>query len=491
MAKKQITTRKENYSEWYLDVVQAAELADYTDVRGCMVIKPYGYSIWENFQKVLDGMIKETGHKNAYFPLFIPKSFLTKEAQHVDGFAKECAVVTHHRLKATADGVVVDPEAKLPEELIVRPTSETIIYATYANWIKSWRDLPLLINQWANVVRWEMRTRPFLRTAEFLWQEGHTAHATYDEAEEEAKKMLAVYEKFCTEYLATPVIPGKKSESEKFAGAMHTYCIEAMMQDGKALQAGTSHNLGQNFAKAFEVKYTSKEGKLEYVWQTSWGVSTRLIGQLIMTHSDDKGLVLPPNVAPVKIIIVPIWKDEKSMEAVLKYADEIAADLSKKIENVEIDKRDHLSMGEKSFEWEKKGVPVRIEVGPRDMENSSAVVVRRDTSEKEVHEVGGLSAHVQGLLKKMQTDLYEKAQKTLKNNSFVIDDYDEFKKQLEKDIPGFIYAHWCGDADCEAKIKDETKASTRCFPFDAKPETGKCIRCNKDSERRIIFAKAY
>lgn len=490
-SKKNITPRSQNYSDWYLDIVQVADLAEYSDVRGCMVIKPYGYSIWENFQKVLDKMIKDTGHKNAYFPLFIPKSFLTKEAEHVDGFAKECAVVTHHRLKATPDGVVVDPEAKLPEDLIVRPTSETIMYATFARWINSYRDLPLLINQWANVVRWEMRTRPFLRTTEFLWQEGHTAHATEQEAEDEAKKMLGVYQTFCEEYLATPVIPGQKSESEKFAGADHTYCIEAMMQDGKALQAGTSHHLGQNFAKAFEVKFTNKEGVQEYVWQTSWGVSTRLVGQLIMTHSDDKGLVLPPMIAPIKVVIVPIWKDDSSKEKVVEYAQKILKDLKQEIEDVELDLRDHLTMGEKFFEWEKKGVPVRIEVGPRDMENGAAVVVRRDTSEKSILKVEELTGVVTSLLKAMQKDLFEKAQGLLQQNSFRLDDYQAFKAQLEKDIPGFIYAHWCEDAECEAKIKEETKASTRCFPFDGKAEKGQCIRCDKPSKRRIIFAKAY
>jgi prolyl-tRNA synthetase len=490
-SKKTITPRSTNYSDWYLDVVQVADLADYSDVRGCMIIKPYGYSLWENFQKVLDKMIKDTGHQNAYFPLFIPKSFLTKEAEHVDGFAKECAVVTHHRLMATDKGVVVDPDARLEEELIVRPTSETIMYATFARWISSYRDLPLLINQWANVVRWEMRTRPFLRTTEFLWQEGHTAHATPEEAEEEAKKMLGVYERFSIEYLATPVVPGRKSESEKFAGAMHTYSIEAMMQDGKALQAGTSHNLGQNFAKAFDVKFTNKEGVQEFAWQTSWGVSTRMIGQLIMTHSDDKGLVLPPKIAPIKVVLVPIWKKDEEKTAVFDYCKRIIAELSEEIEGIHMDARDHLTMGEKMFEWEKKGVPVRIEVGPRDLENESAVIVRRDTSEKEAHEFAGLRSRVKELLVKIQEDLLEKARKLLKDNSFYIDDYEEFKKQLEKDIPGFIYAHWCGDAECEALIKEETKASTRCFPFDQKDEKGKCIKCGKSSDRRIIFAKAY
>lgn len=490
-SKKTITTRAQNYSDWYLDVVQVADLAEYSDVRGCMVIKPYGYSIWENFVKVLDRMIKDTGHKNAYFPLFIPKSFLTKEAAHVDGFAKECAVVTHHRLMATPEGIVVDPEAKLSEELVVRPTSETIIYATFSKWINSWRDLPLLINQWANVVRWEMRTRPFLRTTEFLWQEGHTAHATFEEAEDEARKMLGVYENFCVNYLATPVVPGKKSESEKFAGALHTYSIEAMMQDGKALQAGTSHNLGQNFAKAFEVKFTSKEGKLEYVWQTSWGVSTRLIGQLIMTHSDDKGLVLPPMVAPIKVVIVPIWKDEVGKEKVLGFCNELFGNLKKSVDEVELDARDYLTMGEKMFEWEKKGVPVRIEIGPRDIESGSAVVVRRDTSEKAIVKQELLVDKVLELLGGIQRDLFEKAKKMLEENSHEIDDYEAFKKQLEQEIPGFIYAPWCGQAACEEAIKEETKASTRCFPFSGKDEKGKCVRCGADSERRIIFAKAY
>lgn len=490
-SKKNITARSQDYSEWYLDIVQAAELAENSDVRGCMVIKPYGYSIWEIFQKILDKMIKETGHKNAYFPLFIPKSFLTKEAEHVDGFAKECAVVTHHRLMASPEGIVVDPEAKLAEELIVRPTSETIMYATFSRWINSWRDLPLMINQWCNVVRWEMRTRPFLRTTEFLWQEGHTCHASFDEAEIEAKKMLGKYEEFCTNYLATPVIPGQKSESEKFAGALYTYCIEAMMQDGKALQAGTAHNLGQNFARAFDVKYTSKEGKQEYVWQTSWGVSTRLIGQLIMTHSDDKGLVLPPKVAPIKVIVVPIWKDESSKEKVLEFCQKVVEDLSKEIENVELDAREHLTMGEKFFEWEKKGVPVRIEIGPRDLEAGSAVVARRDTSEKQPIEIAKLSVTVKDLLESIQNDLLAKAQKLLRENSHFVDNYEDFKKQLKQEIPGFIYAPWCEDAECESKIKEETKASTRCFPFDGKAEEGQCIRCGKPSKRRIIFAKAY
>jgi prolyl-tRNA synthetase len=490
MAKKTLATRKENYSQWYLDVIEAADMAEHSSVRGCMVIKPYGYSIWEKFVAILDKMIKDTGHKNAYFPLLVPKSFLTKEAQHVDGFAKECAIVTHHRLKAVEGGVEVDPAAKLQEELIIRPTSETIIYDTFSRWVTSWRDLPLLINQWANVMRWEMRTRLFLRTAEFLWQEGHTAHATYDEAEVETRKMLGVYAKFASEFMATPVIPGKKSESEKFAGAMHTYTIEAMMQDGKALQAGTSHNLGQNFAKPFEVKFTSKEGKQEYVWQTSWGVSTRLIGQLIMTHSDDKGLVLPPNVAPIKVVIVPIWKGEDTMQSVLDFAKKLQEDLGG-IEGVEIDQRDFLSMGEKLYEWEKKGVPVRIEIGPRDIAEGVAILVRRDTSEKMVTKVTEVKATVENVLADMQKSLFEKAQNLLQTNTYTIDDYEAFKTQMAKEIPGFVLAHWCGGAACEEKIREETKASMRCYPLDQVLEKGKCLVCDMESPQRIIMAKAY
>jgi prolyl-tRNA synthetase len=488
--KKNITSRAENYSQWYLDVIEAADLAEHAAVKGCMVIKPYGYALWENFQKILDKMIKETGHKNAYFPLFIPKSFLTKEAEHVEGFAKECAIVTHHRLKAEDKGVTVDPEAKLTEELIIRPTSETIMYDTFSRWITSWRDLPLLINQWANVVRWEMRTRLFLRTAEFLWQEGHTVHATSEEAEEEALQMLKVYEVFASDFMATPVIAGKKSDSEKFAGAMHTYCIEAMMQDGKALQAGTSHHLGQNFAKAFEVKFTNKEGKIEYAWQTSWGVSTRLIGSLIMTHSDDKGLVLPPEVAPIKAVIIPIWKDEEGKLLVMEAAQKIFDEL-KSVGEIELDKRDYLTMGEKSYEWEKKGVPVRIEIGPRDVSNQSVVVARRDTSEKTNVQISELKTTVENLLKDIQKGLYEKAKKLVDDHTYHLDDYEKFKVQLEQEIPGFIYAHWCGEPSCEAKIKEETKATTRCYAFEMKEEVGKCIKCGNESKRKIIFAKAY
>ncbi len=489
--KKQITKRSENYSDWYLDIVHVADLADYSDVRGCMVIRPYGYAIWEKFQEILNKKIKETGHKNAYFPLFIPKSYLSKEAEHIEGFAKECAVVTHHRLKATENGVEVDPDAKLPEELIVRPTSETIIYASFAKWINSWRDLPLLINQWANVVRWEMRTRPFLRTTEFLWQEGHTAHMTSEEAEEEAKKMINVYADFCRDYLASPVITGQKSESEKFAGAMHTYTIEGLMQDGKALQSGTSHHLGQNFAKGFDVKFSNKEGQLEYVWQTSWGVSTRLMGQLIMTHSDDNGLVLPPNIAPIKVVILPIWKDEESKNKVMDFANELFDNLGDLIGDIELDKRDYLSFGEKSFEWEKKGVPIRVEIGPRDLENNSVVLVRRDKLEKVTVNINEVKVEIPKLLVEIQRNLLEKATEFVKNNSHVIDDYDQFKRQLDKEIPGFIYSFWCGSKDCEEKIKVETKATTRCIPFDQKEESGNCILCGEKSNKRIIFAKAY
>lgn len=489
---KSITKREEDYSQWYLDIVEVAELAENSAVRGCMVIKPYGYSIWENFQKTLDKMFKDLGHVNAYFPLFIPKSFLTKEAQHVDGFAQESAVVTHHRLKTdpVTKKVEVDPDAKLEEELIVRPTSETIIYDTYSRWIKSYRDLPLLINQWANVVRWELRTRPFLRTAEFLWQEGHTAHATHDEAEEEAKKMLGVYQEFAEKWLAIPVIPGQKSESEKFAGALRTYTIEAMMQDGKALQAGTSHNLGDNFAKAFDVKFSDKDGELKYVWQTSWGLSTRMIGALIMTHSDDKGLVIPPKIAPLKAVIVPIWKDESQKEAIFEYCEKVKSELKESID-LKVDTRDYLTPGEKYYEWEKKGVPLRIEAGPRDLSENKVVVVRRDTGAKQPVEISNLLTVVSDLLETMQNDLYNKAKSYRDANIHNIDNYEEFKAQIDAKMPGFILAHWCGSEKCEAEIKEETKATTRCIPFDQPAEEGKCIKCGMHSSKRVIFAKAY
>ena len=489
-SKKKITTRAEDYSKWYLDVIDAADMAENSAVKGCMVIKPYGYAIWENFQSVLDKMIKDTGHQNLYFPLLIPKSFLSREASHVEGFAKECAVVTHYRLKSQNGEVVVDPEAKLAEELIIRPTSETIIYDTFSRWISSWRDLPLLTNQWANIVRWEMRTRPFLRTTEFLWQEGHTAHATMEEADEEVQKMLEVYRVFAEEYLAIPVIKGRKSESEKFAGALYTTTIETMMQDGKALQAGTSHNLGQNFAKAFEVKYADKEGQLQYCWQTSWGVTTRMIGALIMCHSDDKGLVLPPRIAPIKVVIVPIWKDEAKKVAMLEAAGKLAADLSG-VGSVKVDERDHLTIGEKFYEWEKKGVPVRIEIGERELDAGEVVVVRRDDGQKANLPMSEVGEKVPAMLEAIQTSLFEKAKAFRDANIHQVDDYEAFKKQLEADVPGFIMAHWCESTECEAQIKEETKATTRCIPFDLKKTPGKCIKCGKETDQSIIFAKAY
>lgn len=489
---KKITTRNENYSQWYLDIIEAAELAENSVTKGSMVIKPYGYSIWESFQKVLDKMIKDTGHKNAYFPLFIPKSLLTKEAKHVQGFAKECAIVTHHRLKDSPEGIVVDPESKLSEELIVRPTSETIMYDTFSKWIHSWRDLPLLINQWANVVRWEMRTRPFLRTTEFLWQEGHTAHATEEDAEAEAIKMLGVYTDFVENHLAIPIIPGLKTESEKFAGALRTYSIESMMQDGKALQTGTSHNLGQNFAKAFEVKFTDKDGKEKYVWQTSWGVSTRMIGALIMAHSDDAGLIIPPRIAPVKMVIIPIYKTEAEANKVLDAAKTIKEELKSIDENILLDDRDYETPGSKFNEWEKKGLPLRIELGPKDLENNSVTIARRDTKEKISVATNELKNKVQDLLKQMQKEIFEKAVQFRKENSHQIDDWQEFQKHFqEKEIPGFVYSHWCCSETCEKEINDELQATIRCIPLDQKEENGKCIKCSGESKKRVIFAKAY
>ncbi len=489
---KKITSRAENYSEWYLDVIDAAELAENSVTKGSMVIKPYGYSIWENFQKVLDKKIKDTGHKNAYFPLFIPKSLLTKEAKHVAGFAKETAIVTHHRLKEQNGEIVVDPESKLSEELIVRPTSETIMYDTFSKWVKSWRDLPLLINQWANVVRWEMRTRPFLRTTEFLWQEGHTVHATAEEAEAEALKMLEEYRDFAEGYLAIPVVPGKKTESEKFAGALHTYTIEAMMQDGKALQTGTSHNLGQNFAKAFNVKYTDRDNQEQFAWQTSWGVSTRMIGALIMAHSDDLGLVVPPMIAPVKIVIVPIYKTDEDKAKVMAEVENIADKLRQLDPDLHIDNRDYESPGSKFNEWEKKGVPIRIEVGPKDLEKNAVTLARRDTQEKMSISLPDLQSKAEDLLKDIQTNIFEKAKKLRQEHSYQIDDYEEFKKHFtEQPIPGFVYSHWCGSEECEQQINDELQVTTRCIPLDQKEESGKCIKCGKESNKRIIFAKAY
>lgn len=488
---KDFPTRSENYSQWYQDLVIKADLAENSAVRGCMVIKPYGYAIWEKMQAVLDKMFKDTGHSNAYFPLFIPKSFLSKEAAHIEGFAKECAVVTHYRLKNAADGsgLIVDPDAKLEEELIVRPTSETIIWNTYRGWIQSYRDLPLLINQWANVVRWEMRTRLFLRTTEFLWQEGHTAHATSQEAVEETRRMLDVYADFAQNYMAMPVMKGIKTVNERFAGAEETYCIEALMQDGKALQAGTSHFLGQNFAKAFDVKFTGKDGKLDYVWATSWGVSTRLMGALIMAHSDDNGLVLPPKLAPIQVVIVPIYKNDEQLKAISEVANKIKADLQKRNVSVKYDDRDTQKPGWKFAEHEFKGVPLRIAIGPRDLENQTVEVARRDTKEKAIIQLTDLGLKVEHLLDQIQEGIFNKALSFREAKSFKADSYDEFKKLLDEG--GFIYAHWDGTTDTELKIKDETKATIRCIPLDNKPEDGKCIYSGKPSKQRVVFARAY
>jgi prolyl-tRNA synthetase, family I len=489
---KELTSRSENYSQWYNDLVVKADLAENSAVRGCMVIKPYGYAIWEKIQAELDRMFKETGHVNAYFPLFIPKSFFSKEASHVEGFAKECAVVTHYRLKndPNGKGVVVDPEAKLEEELIVRPTSETIIWNTYKGWIQSYRDLPILCNQWANVVRWEMRTRLFLRTAEFLWQEGHTAHATSQEAIEETERMVNVYATFAEQFMAVPVIKGAKSANERFAGALETYCIEALMQDGKALQAGTSHFLGQNFAKAFDVRFTTKEGKEDFVWATSWGVSTRLMGALIMAHSDDNGLVLPPKLAPYQVVIVPIYKQAEQLDAISEKAKEITAKLKALGITVKFDNNDTKKPGWKFAEYELKGVPVRIAMGPRDLENGTAEVARRDTLEKEVVSVEGIELYIQKLLADIQTNIFDKAVKRRAELTTKVDTYEEFKEVLQNK-GGFILAHWDGTSETEQAIKDETKATIRCIPFDQIPEEGKCIYSGKPSKGRVLFALAY
>lgn len=489
MAKK-LTSRSENYSQWYNELVVSAGLAETSAVRGSMVIKPYGYSIWEKMQRVLDDMFKETGHENAYFPLFIPKSFFSKEADHVEGFAKECAVVTHYRLKNDEKGgVVVDPDAKLEEELIVRPTSETIIWDTYRKWIQSYRDLPLLVNQWANVVRWEMRTRLFLRTAEFLWQEGHTAHATREEAVQEAETMLNVYADFAEKYMGIPVLKGLKSPNERFAGAVETYCIEALMQDGKALQAGTSHFLGQNFAKAFDVTFLNKENKLEHVWATSWGVSTRLIGALIMAHSDDNGLVLPPKLAPIQVVIVPIYRKDEERSAISEYVKEIVSELKAKGISVKYDDRDSFKPGYKFNEWELKGVPVRLAVGPRDMQNNTVEVARRDTLEKELLQRENIAAKVENLLEQIQKNIYQKALDFRDENTFKVDTWEGFKAQVEKG--GFVWAHWDGTPETEQKIKEETKATIRLLPLKKGTETGKCIYTGNPSEGRVVFARAY
>ncbi len=493
ISNKEVTNREEDYSKWYNNLVVKADLAEQSAVRGCMVIKPYGYAIWEKMQHQLDRMFKETGHQNAYFPLFIPKSFLSREAEHVEGFAKECAVVTHHRLMNSPDGkgVVVDPDAKLEEELVVRPTSETIIWNTYKNWVKSWRDLPILCNQWANVVRWEMRTRLFLRTAEFLWQEGHTAHATEAEAIEEARKMVGVYAKFAREYMAMPVVVGHKSETERFAGAVDTYSIEAMMQDGKALQAGTSHFLGQNFAKAFEVQYANKEGKLDYVWATSWGVSTRLMGALIMCHSDNNGLVLPPALAPIQVVMVPIFKTDDEKNAIIARMEELKKEMEQKGISVKIDNRDNLRPGFKFAEWELKGVPVRVVIGPRDLEAGNVELARRDLSTKEGVPQQGLAEHVSALLDEIQKNMYAKALSFRDSNITKVDTWDDFKAKIEEG--GFLLCHWDGTPETEEKIKEETKATIRCIPIDSCvcEEEGKCVYSGKPSHRRVIFARAY
>ncbi len=488
---KGLTKRSENYSEWYNELVNKADLAENSAVKGCMVIKPYGYAIWEKMQRALDDMFKATGHQNAYFPLFVPKSFLEKEEEHAEGFAKECAVVTHYRLKPNphGKGLIVDPDAKLTEELIVRPTSEAVIWNTYKGWIQSWRDLPLLINQWANVVRWEMRTRIFLRTTEFLWQEGHTAHATEAEAIEETNKMLGVYATFAEEWMALPVLQGAKTENERFAGAEETLCIEALMQDGKALQSGTSHFLGQNFAKSFDVKFVNKENQLEYAWATSWGVSTRLMGALIMAHSDDHGLVLPPKLAPIQVVIIPIYKSPEDLSLISEKLNPIFEDLKAKGVSVKYDDDDKQRSGWKFAEYELKGVPIRLALGMRDLENGTIELARRDTLTKESIAIEGISELIVNLLDEIQANIYRKAFKFREENTFKIDDWDNFKAQIEKG--GFVLAHWDGTGETEEKIKTETKATIRCIPFESNGETGKCIYSGEDSKQRVVFAKAY
>jgi prolyl-tRNA synthetase len=489
---KEITPRINDYSQWYNDLVIKGGLADYSSVRGCMVIKPYGYAIWEKMQAALDAMFKETGHVNAYFPLFIPKSFLSKEAAHIEGFAKECAVVTHYRLinDPNGKGVIVDPEAKLEEELIVRPTSETIIWNSYKNWIQSYRDLPLLINQWANVVRWEMRTRLFLRTTEFLWQEGHTAHATSAEAIEETEKMLGVYTHFAEHFMAMPVIQGKKTANERFAGALETYCIEAMMQDGQALQAGTSHFLGQNFAKAFDVQFLTKEGKQEYVWASSWGVSTRLIGALIMAHSDDDGLVLPPKLAPLQVVIVPITKGADDLNKIYERCEPLMKELKAKGISVKFDDDDTKRPGFKFAEYELKGVPVRLAMGMRDYENGTVEVARRDTKEKTSQQFEGIANYIEDLLDAIQANIFNKAKTFRDGNMTEVNTWDEFKNQIENGT-GFISAHWDGTPETEEKIKEETKATIRCIPLNNPQQDGVCVFSGKPSKERVIFARAY
>jgi len=487
---KNFTTRSENYSQWYNELVVKADLAESSAVRGCMVIKPYGYAIWEKMQAALDKMFKDTGHQNAYFPLFIPKSFFNKEAAHVEGFAKECAVVTHYRLKSVeGGGIEVDETAKLEEELIIRPTSETIIWDTYRKWIQSYRDLPILVNQWANVVRWEMRTRLFLRTTEFLWQEGHTAHATQQEAIDETKTILDIYGRFAEEWMAVPVLKGLKTESEKFAGAIDTYCIEALMQDGKALQSGTSHFLGQNFAKAFDVKFVSKENKQEYVWASSWGVSTRLMGALVMAHSDDKGLVLPPKLAPIQVAIVPIYKTDEELALISEKANAIKTALEAKGISVKYDDRDTQKPGWKFSEYEFKGVPVRIAMGPRDMENGTVEIARRDNLTKEILPLEGIENVIENLLNEIQESLFNRAHKFREDHTYEVDSWEEFKEKVE--AGGFVMAHWDGTAETEEKIKNETKATIRTIPLNNPQEDGKCIFTGNPSKERVVFAKAY
>jgi prolyl-tRNA synthetase len=490
MASK-LTSRESDYSKWYNELVVQADLAQHSDVKGCMVIKPYGFAIWERMKDVLDQKFKDTGHVNAYFPLFIPKSYLSKEADHVEGFAKECAVVTHYRLKNAEDGsgVVVDPDAKLEEELIVRPTSETVIWNTYKGWIQSYRDLPLLVNQWANVVRWEMRTRLFLRTTEFLWQEGHTAHETSDQAVEEARKMLDVYADFAEGWMAMPVLKGIKTANERFAGAVDTYCIEAMMQDGKALQAGTSHFLGQNFAKAFDVKFATRDGGQELVWATSWGVSTRLMGALVMTHSDDAGLVLPPKLAPIEVVLVPIYKGEEQMAEIVEALQGVADELKAAGVRVKLDDDDSKRSGWKFAEYELKGVPVRLAMGPRDLAGGTIEVARRDTRTKAIVPMDGIQGHVKGLLEEIQTSLFDRAEERRTSTTTRVDTWEEFLAALE--AGGFVEAHWDGTSETEDLIKKETKATIRCIPLEGNEETGKCVRTGADSAQRVVFARAY
>ncbi|MEO5978973.1 MAG: proline--tRNA ligase [Chryseolinea sp.] len=490
---KEIPSRSEDYSLWYNELVKRADLAEHSDVKGCMVIKPYGYSIWEKMQQALDKMFKETGHANAYFPLFVPKSMFEAEEKNAEGFAKECAIVTHYRLKNDPKNpgkLMVDPDAKLEEELVVRPTSEAIIWSTYRKWIQSYRDLPLLINQWANVVRWEMRTRLFLRTTEFLWQEGHTAHSTSEEAVKETVQMLNIYAEFAEKFMALPVIKGRKTEGERFPGAVNTYCIECMMQDGKALQAGTSHFLGQNFAKAFEVKFTGKDGKLDYVWGTSWGVSTRLMGALIMAHSDDDGLVLPPKLAPIQVVIVPIFRNEDELTRIKTEVEKIVKALQKLDVTVKLDDRDTQKPGFKFAEWELKGVPVRLAIGPRDLDAGTVEIARRDTKEKKVVQLSDISRIIPALLEEIQTSIYQRALKFRDNLITKVDTYDEFKKVLDGKA-GFVLAHWDGSLETEAKIKEETKATIRCIALDAPDEAGICIYSGEPSSKRVLFARAY